>query len=219
MEIINLCFHGIGTPRRTLEPDEDVYWISARLYHQVLDEVASRPDVALSFDDGNSSDIEHGLPALLERGLNATFFALAGRLEHQGSLSGEDLKALRQSGMTIGTHGMEHVPWRYLSADERHREFLEARDRISEASGSEVREAALPLGRYDRSVLSHLRKAGYDHVYSSDRRRARPASWFQPRYSLHADDTIDTVRSTILARPRPADRVRGLAVGFIKRIR
>ena len=26
-EILNLCFHGIGTPKRALEPDEELYWV------------------------------------------------------------------------------------------------------------------------------------------------------------------------------------------------
>ena len=30
--LLNLCFHGIGTPQRPLEPGEDAYWISECTY-------------------------------------------------------------------------------------------------------------------------------------------------------------------------------------------
>ena len=45
----------------------------------------------ISFDDGNASDLEIGLPALLERGLTATFFVLAGRLGRPGSLDADEV--------------------------------------------------------------------------------------------------------------------------------
>jgi hypothetical protein len=65
--VLNVCFHGIGSPRRELEPGEDEYWISVSAFHQILDAIAGRKDIRLSFDDGNISDVEVGLPALLER--------------------------------------------------------------------------------------------------------------------------------------------------------
>lgn len=196
--LINLCFHGIGTPARELEPGEDRYWITEELFLAVLDEVSDREDVRLSFDDGNASDALIGLPALVERGLAGTFFALAGRLDQQGSLSGAQLRELAAAGMTIGTHGMEHVPWRGLDQVSRRRELIVARRMLEEASAQTITECALPLGRYDRRTLGHLRAAGYAAVHSSDRRPAWRGGWMQPRYSLRKDDSIDAVRTDVL---------------------
>ena len=112
--VVNLCFHGIGTPARDTEPGEDAYWISTDLYRRVLDVVAEDPHVRISFDDGNASDVEIGLPGLVERGLTATFFVLAGRLDQPGSLAVDDVRALATAGMRIGSHGMDHRPWRGL---------------------------------------------------------------------------------------------------------
>ena len=173
MKVINICFHGIGAPQRLLEPDEDRYWISKDLFIQVLDEVTDRSDVAISFDDGNVSDIEVGLDGLVQHNRQATFFVLAGRLGQSGSLSGKDLEELQRHGMKIGSHGMDHVPWRFLGEDQSQAELVEARQLISQAAGEPVVEAALPLGQYDRTVLSHLKRLGYRRVFSSDRRRAR----------------------------------------------
>ena len=75
-QIVNVCFHGIGTPDRELEPGEDKYWISTELFHEILDEVKTWPSVRISFDDGNASDAEIGLPGLVERNLTGDFFVL-----------------------------------------------------------------------------------------------------------------------------------------------
>jgi len=217
-QLINLCFHGIGTPRRTLEPDEDRYWVTVDLFLRVLDEVEGRPDVKISFDDGNESDAEIALPALRERGLSAKFFPLAGRLTWPGSVKQEHLRLLRAEGMAIGSHGMHHVPWRQLSYEDRDVELIAARDALVEASEGPINEAALPLGRYDRSVLGALRRLGYERVFSSDRARAWSEAWLQPRYSIGSDDTVDTVR-TILAGPSARESLTAAAKIMIKRFR
>ena len=62
-----ICFHGIGTPRRALEPGEDRYWIEIDQFHAMLDVIAATPDVGISFDDGNASDLDIGLAGLRER--------------------------------------------------------------------------------------------------------------------------------------------------------
>src|SRR3954452_17033988 len=71
-----------------------------------------RDDVRITFDDGNISDYVHGLPALMERGLNATFFVVGGRIGAPGFLHAEAVRALLDAGMQIGSHGMEHRRWR-----------------------------------------------------------------------------------------------------------
>jgi peptidoglycan/xylan/chitin deacetylase (PgdA/CDA1 family) len=217
--VLNVCFHGIGSPRRELEPGEDEYWISVSAFHQILDAIAGRKDIRLSFDDGNISDVEVGLPALLERKLTATFFPLAGRLDQPGSVTSAALRELRRNQMSIGTHGMDHIPWRGLNGDQQRREFVQARERLAEASDGPILEAALPLGRYDRKLLSQLRRLGYSSVYCSDRSPTRPGAWLQPRFSIRADDTPSSVRAQVLTPPALRRRLRARAVGLVKRLR
>ena len=217
--MINICFHGIGSPQRSLERDEDRYWISKDLYLRVLTEVAERPEVAISFDDGNISDIEVGLEGLLRHKLTATFFVLAGRLGRRGSLAPRDLEDLQQQGMRIGTHGMDHVSWRSLTPTQQHRELIAARQEISNVVSAPVIEAALPLGSYDRRILSDLRFLGYQRVFSSDRRRTDSNAWLQARFSIYADDTIESIRSRVLAPPSRIHELKTWSVGVIKRLR
>jgi peptidoglycan/xylan/chitin deacetylase (PgdA/CDA1 family) len=217
--VINICFHGIGTPGRELEPGENRYWITVDTYLRVLDDLATWPAVRISFDDGNASDVEIGLPALLERGLAAEFFVLAGRLGAPGSLSEPAVKELAASGMAVGTHGMNHIPWRGLDPQTQRAELVEARARIAAAAGTDVTAAACPLGRYDRRLLAELRRLGYTRVYTSDRRAADPNAWLQPRYSIRAEDTPLTFRKAALARPPLLKRARNAAAVTAKRWR
>ena len=106
-----ICFHGIGTPGREIEPGEARYWIAADAFLGMLDVLAACPAVRISFDDGNASDVEVALEALRKRRLTASFFVLAGRLGSAGSLDAEALRELDRAGMTVGTHGMDHRPW------------------------------------------------------------------------------------------------------------
>lgn len=215
----NVCFHGIGTPRRELEPGEDAYWVTVDQFRALLDELATWPSVRISFDDGNASDVDIALPALVERGLTADFFVLAGRLDTPGSLGRDDVRELHRQGMTIGTHGMSHRSWRGMDPDTRQAELVTARRRLAEVTGAPVDLAACPLGRYDRRCLTELRRLGYTRVFTSDRRPARPQAWLQPRYSARRGDTPGALRAEVLARPGPAQRLRRSAVGVVKRLR
>ncbi len=187
-------------------------------YLRILDELATWPAVHLSFDDGNASDLELGAPALVERGLHATFFVLAGRLDTPGSLASDQVRELRRLGMDVGTHGMDHVSWRSMTPEVRERELVEARALIADLAG-DVREAALPRGQYDRKLLGWLRRLGYLRVHTSDRRPARAGAWIQPRFSVTKDDTPATLVGGVL-RPRPAhERLLLEAKGLAKRLR
>jgi peptidoglycan/xylan/chitin deacetylase (PgdA/CDA1 family) len=215
--VVNVCFHGVGTPEGDIEPEAVEYFVSRSVFLAVLDEITEYPGtVQLSFDDGFASDIEVALPALRERGLSAAFFPLAGRLGRPGHVAPADLHTLAAAGMAIGSHGMRHRSWRGLDPESSAEEFIAARSVIAEAAGVQVQSVACPFGAYDRNVLSALRRCGYTQVFTSDRRRARPGSWLQPRYSVVGNDTARTVKDNILA-PRPyRERLRRTVAGYMK---
>ncbi|WP_426594488.1 polysaccharide deacetylase family protein [Cellulomonas sp. McL0617] len=214
----NICFHGIGDPGRAIDEDEARYWVTHNDFLRILDAIAPWPTLAISFDDGNASDVELGMPALQERGLTATFFVLAGRLDVPGSLASTDVVALRDAGMGIGSHGMDHVSWRSLTPDARQRELVDARDVISGIAGG-VTEAALPRGQYDRTTLSWLRRLGYEAVYTSDRRPGAAGAWLQPRFSATRDDTAESITRAALDPRSAVERARLSLKGLVKRLR
>jgi peptidoglycan/xylan/chitin deacetylase (PgdA/CDA1 family) len=217
--VTNVCFHGIGDPDREMEPGEASYWVTPDSFLRVLDEFVDRPGIRISFDDGNASDVEIGLPALQERGLSATFFVLAGRLEHRGSLALDQVHELVAAGMRVGSHGMHHRSWRGMSAGDSRVELVEAREVLSEVAGQAVTEAALPLGSYDRRLLADLRRQGYQRIYTSDRVQTSESAWLQPRFSVTATDTVPSVHSTMLERPSLVHRAERRALRTVKSLR
>jgi peptidoglycan/xylan/chitin deacetylase (PgdA/CDA1 family) len=224
LQAVNICFHGVGTTSRTVESAESPYWIATSTFVAVLDDIMSWPQshglmAQLSFDDGNSSDLEIALPALADRGQTAQFFVLAGRLSAAGSLRPADLRELNAAGMTIGTHGMHHRSWRGMDTMTSTIELIDARARIADSVGTPITIAALPMGQYDHRLLASLGRLGYQHVHTSDRDVARRDSWLQPRFSIRAEDSVGSFRTDVLAATAWSRRLERAAVGFIKRHR
>jgi peptidoglycan/xylan/chitin deacetylase (PgdA/CDA1 family) len=203
VERLTLTFHGAGPPPRVLEADEAAVWVDAETVATVLDAVAQRSGTVITVDDGNASDASVILPALLERGLRATFFVVAGRLGEREFLGREDLRALARAGMEIGSHGMRHRPWRGLGPSDLDDELVRARAVIEEAAGAPVRAAACPFGAYDRRVLSALRRVGYDRVYTSDGGLAGRDDWIQARTTVRHGDGGDLIAAVARRRRGP----------------
>ena len=115
--------------------------------------------VAITFDDGFASVVEHAGPALLDRGLRATVFCVAGRLGGSNAwpsarpgavvvplANGPDLTRLAALGFEIGGHGLEHAPLDTTDAVTIRREVAEGRRRLESAVGVAVRSFAYPYG-------------------------------------------------------------------------
>jgi peptidoglycan/xylan/chitin deacetylase (PgdA/CDA1 family) len=197
--VININFHGIGEPPTWISDSERTVWMPIPGFGAVLDCIADQPDIRLTFDDGNASDVEVALPMLVERGLRATFFVVADRIDRLGYLSATDLKELAGHGMGIGSHGLSHRSWRGLDDRALAHELASSRSLIEHAAGVAVYSAACPFGSYDRRVLRGLRAGGYARVFTSDGGAARAGSWLQPRTSLRRWDdeaAIERIRSS-----------------------
>jgi peptidoglycan/xylan/chitin deacetylase (PgdA/CDA1 family) len=185
-QVLNFTFHGIGEPPVAISDAERDVWVSRAEFLSALDAICARKDATVSFDDGNTSDVAIGLPALLERGMTGCFFVVAERIGAPGYLSAADLQTLREAGMRIGLHGMRHRPWRGLADDEFDEEILGAKRVLEGQAGTSVSAAACPFGSYDRRVLGRLRGAGFERVFSSDGGWASARAWLQPRNTLRA---------------------------------
>jgi peptidoglycan/xylan/chitin deacetylase (PgdA/CDA1 family) len=190
-----LTFHGIGPIDRQLDPGEADVWVSHEQFLALLDRVAGRGDVQITFDDGNASDLELGLPALSTRGLTATFFIVAGRLGTPGFLDESDVRTLRGAGMRIGSHGMHHRAWRGLDAPTLQEELVDAKTMLEGVLGGPVTRAGCPFGAYDRGVLGAARRAGFLRVYTSDRGTARVDGFVQARNSIGPHDSADVMNT------------------------
>lgn len=97
-----LTVHGVGELGHRKEDGEEVTTLTTAELDTALEVIAPMPWVRLTFDDGNSSDLEIALPRLQERGMQATFFVLAGKLGQPGWLDCDGVVELSRAGMAVG---------------------------------------------------------------------------------------------------------------------
>lgn len=204
---LNLTFHGIGEPVRPVDSAERGTWVTRRVFEELIDWAAGRDDVHVTFDDGNRSDLEIALPALVKRDLRATFFPVVGRTGEPGFLTRDDILALVDAGMSIGSHGMAHRSWRGLEGKALEREIGDARTQLEDIAQIPVTLGACPFGQYDRRVLNALKAAGFTQVFTSDGGRTRPTTWLQARNTV-LDETRADHLEQLLEHPPAMSRMR-----------
>jgi GT2 family glycosyltransferase/peptidoglycan/xylan/chitin deacetylase (PgdA/CDA1 family) len=217
--VVNLNVHGIGVPTRAHEPGEADVWITLDQFRMVLDTIADRSDVHLTFDDGNLSDIEIALPLLVARGMSAEFFVCPGLFAEPGRLSGDGIRELLKAGMRIGSHGWSHVDWRRADQAQILQELQTSRTVLREIVGDEVDHMSIPFGSYDRRVLRELRRFGVSRVYTSDGGSARAGAWLQARTSLRREMDRDWLARVVDRRVTWVGSARSTAARTVKRYR
>lgn len=217
---IYLNFHGVGELRgRTLEPGEENVWVSRQTLTNILDALVDHKNVAITFDDGNASDVSIVLPELLRRSLHAKFFIIVNRIQQPGSLTVDAIRELHRCGMTVGLHGFSHIPWRGLDSHAADKEIVQAKTLLDQKIGLQVEEVACPLGSYDRRVLSLLHQCGFKAVYTSDGGWVRSNQWIRARNTIHTHDCADSVAGLLEQSPmHPKEAIRW-AKKVVKRLR
>jgi peptidoglycan/xylan/chitin deacetylase (PgdA/CDA1 family) len=191
--MVVLNFHCIGKPSRPLADGEEDVCLDSAQFDEILDAVSGRSDVELTFDDGNSSDVSEALPGLVRHGLEAQFFICPARFGTAGFVDEDDVRALRTAGMSLGSHGMDHVPWRRLERLAIDREIVQAKRLLEYTLQAPVDTASCPFGAYDRRTLKALRAAGFTRVYTSDGGRATVKGWVVARNTVRRRDSAESI--------------------------
>jgi len=144
--------------------------VSMRDVHERLDSGHEVPGhwVAITFDDGNLSDVEVVLPALTARGFSATMYVCGARIGVHGGLEPVHVESLVRAGLHVGSHGMTHRFLSTLTAAEETDELTRSRDLLEEITGSVVDHFSPPGGRYSRRTLMTLGRLGYRAIATSD---------------------------------------------------
>ncbi len=192
-----LNFHGIGSPPSGVGEDELRYWLAPAFFAQILDYAKGKPDVHLTFDDGNASDCEIALPALQKRNLHAAFFVVSERIDCTGYLSAAQIKTLQAESMEVGAHGARHRKWTRCKPLELSEEVTRSRKRLEDIICAPVLSAACPFGAYNRRVLKCLRATGYQRVFTSDDGYTTTSSWLCPRNTIMSSATLQAIQRIV----------------------
>ena len=163
--------------------------------------------LAVTFDDGYRSVIDHGLPVLQRLGVPATLFMpsafvdgpplswpgidhwLEGPFADElAPLSWAALRSLADAGWEIGSHTCSHPHLTSVSDGQLRRELAESRAELEHGLGRRCRSLAYPFGSVDGRVVEAARSAGYEAAATLPIRlgRAEPLAW--PRIGLYRTD-------------------------------
>lgn len=211
-----LMFHGVGTPPSSIPSEEIPYWIPQDFFKEIVAFVEERPNVILTFDDGNASDCT-AAEMLASAGLHGKFYVLTGRLDRAGYLNRSDLRALHDMGMEVGLHGANHVDWRKIGMEELREETVRPSAVISDVIGAPVTSLAIPFGAYNKRVIRYLEELDFERIYTSDRGLALASQRFVRRNPVMSWHSIRDIEDIVNDRVSLPARVRRSIMPYIKR--
>jgi peptidoglycan/xylan/chitin deacetylase (PgdA/CDA1 family) len=140
---------------------------------------ASRPEIALTFDDGpHPRDTPQVLEVLAKHDVRATFFLIGRGIEKHSHL----VKQIHQSGHQLALHCYRHLPFPMESASTLKRQLDQSRKAIAHTCDippETIRHVRPPYGFFTTKTLSLLNEWGY-HLVLWDNMPlhfVQPVSW------------------------------------------
>jgi peptidoglycan/xylan/chitin deacetylase (PgdA/CDA1 family) len=168
----------------------------------------------VTFDDAYRS-VAAVVPVMERLGIRATVFAATGfadaggrpldvpeladeaaaHPDHMATMNWEQLHALVERGVEVGSHTVSHPHLPRLGDAEIDRELTDARARLEDEFSRPCRYLAYPYGESDARVHAAARRAGYDAAFMLQGGADRGNRYALPRVDLYRRDT--PVRATL----------------------
>jgi peptidoglycan/xylan/chitin deacetylase (PgdA/CDA1 family) len=131
--------------------------------------------VAVTFDDGFRNFYECALPELVKRGIPATMFVITDVIGKtfgpagyaQEVMSQEQLRALPENLVTIGSHTMTHPLLPSIDLDEAKKEIALSRAKLEEQLHRSIVLFSFPYGGFNQKLVETCHEAGYQRVFST----------------------------------------------------
>jgi peptidoglycan/xylan/chitin deacetylase (PgdA/CDA1 family) len=174
-------YHKIYTDSKDFSDNGNPFWVSIEDFKNQLDFLIERRinvvsisdwkkgktkgelSVALTFDDGYDSDLDHVKEELLERNLAASFYPICSLLKSVGYLSQDDLIELHESGFEIGSHSISHPKAETIDAKQWVLELSNSKSFLEDLLDSEVVTFAWPYGYLPKDYETLLKDSGYQN--------------------------------------------------------
>lgn len=158
---------------------EQVDWLKANGYSvDKIDESKEAKSIVMTFDDGEMNNFSHALPILHEKKFKAYFFIIVKRVGKQGYMGLDELKALIDAGMVVGSHGLSHEILTDLNETQIEQELMASKKYLERNLGVRITTLSIPRGFCNDQVLDMAYKAGYETVFISERPKDLEAECF-----------------------------------------
>lgn len=124
--------------------------------------------VVLTFDDGHESNFTLALPILQQYGFKAHFFITTGWTGTSHFLTADQIKALHEAGMGIGSHGVTHRFLSDLDGSCIEQELCDSKRTLEKITGEEIQSFSAPGGRFCKRTEQSARQIGYRYFVTSE---------------------------------------------------
>jgi peptidoglycan/xylan/chitin deacetylase (PgdA/CDA1 family) len=164
---------------------------------------ASKDLVALTFDDGFGSVLEHAVPILARFDVPFTIFLIAKMYDGSGStvdwvdwppnhplrtLDPSEVRDLQAHGATFGSHSYLHADMTTLGYDQALADLVRSRETLGQLLGEEVTQLAYPRGRHDDDVRNAAVAAGFTQAFGLSVAPAIRGMHALPRVGVYPSD-------------------------------
>ena len=116
--------------------------------------------VLLSFDDGGQ-DQWQAFQELARRGMKGVFFVTSGYVGSPRHLSPDQLRAMVEAGMEVGSHPVHHLDLTTLAPQAMQAELLRSKQELESIIGQTIIRVAYTAGRNNESVRKMSESVGY----------------------------------------------------------
>jgi peptidoglycan/xylan/chitin deacetylase (PgdA/CDA1 family) len=123
--------------------------------------------MAITFDDGYDNHVTEALPILRRHGFPATFYIITGMIGKAGYATWDQLRELRDSGMEIGAHTINHAALTALPSTEARTEIVGSKATLESRLGITITSFSYPSGEYNEVVAALVREAGYTNAVTT----------------------------------------------------
>lgn len=163
--------------------------------------------VVLTFDDGYDNAFSEALPLLAARGQRATFFVVSGNVASEpqlrvhdaagnGYLLWDEVRALRDAGMEIGSHTVHHPALPRLGERPVRFEVEQSKRDLEAGLGAPVDFFAYPFTQSLPWVRDRVLKAGYRGAVSGAHGGTFDR-YHLPRLTIHRYTSADDLRAML----------------------
>ena len=120
--------------------------------------------LAVTFDDGYEDNYRHLLPIAREFGIPVSVFLATDLVGRENYLSWDEVKQMRESGVSFGAHSLSHP---HLS-DLNEREISESKKVVEGKTGVSTGLFSYPYGEFNPKTADEVKKAGYKAALTTE---------------------------------------------------
>ena len=157
--------------------------------------VVGRRTTAITFDDGYEETSTIAAPLLRQFGFCATVFVTPAEIGTPGFMTWDQVRALAQDGVQIGSHTMSHVYLPLLPHEKLRYELAESKRVLEQSLGRPIWWLSYPVGGFTPEIQLLAREAGYRAACTTNRGTSKAT---QDPFAMRRIKMTERSRSALL---------------------